>query len=395
MKKIVIIGAGVSGLITAINSKNEDNEIIVLEKNSDAGKKILVTGNGRCNFLNDDYSKTHFHSLINNDIDKIINEDNKNRILNFIKDLGIETKTKNGYYYPFTNKASTIKDAFYKEAISKGVKFIFDYTVNNIKINNNKFLINNDIEADILVLSSGSKSYPITGTTGDSYNLAKELGLNVTKTYPSLVQIETDDLKNLNILNGVRCDALVSIYDNDKKIKEELGELQLTNYGVSGICIFNLSRYASILDKPIIHINFMPYTKDPITYFDNLKDNKIYELLERIINEKIASVIVRESNIDKNKLKSELTKEEKLKLINLLTDYKLNVTGTKGFDNSQVTMGGVDLNEIDINTFESKKIPNLFLTGELLDVDADCGGYNFSFAMLSGLIASDKIKELK
>ena len=393
--RIVIIGAGVSGLITAINSKNEDNEIIVLEKNSDAGKKILVTGNGRCNFLNDDYSKTHFHSLINNDIDKIINEDNKNRILNFIKDLGIETKTKNGYYYPFTNKASTIKDAFYKEAISKGVKFIFDYTVNNIKINDNKFLINNDIEADILVLSSGSKSYPITGTTGDSYNLAKELGLNVTKTYPSLVQIETDDLKNLNILNGVRCDALVSIYDNDKKIKEELGELQLTNYGVSGICIFNLSRYASILEKSIIHINFMPYTKDPITYFDNLKDNKIYELLERIINEKIASVIVRESNIDKNKLKSELTKEEKLKLINLLTDYKLNVTGTKGFDNSQVTMGGVDLNEIDINTFESKKIPNLFLTGELLDVDADCGGYNFSFAMLSGLIASDKIKELK
>lgn len=393
--RIVIIGAGVSGLITAINSKNKDNEIIVLEKNSDAGKKILVTGNGRCNFLNEDYSKNHFHSLIKNDIDKIINEDNKNRVLKFIKDLGVETKTKNGYYYPFTNKASTIKDAFYKEALSKGVKFIFDYTVNNIKINNNKFLINNDIESDILVISSGSKSYPVTGTTGDSYNFAKDLGLNVSKTYPSLVQIETDDLKNLNILNGVRCDALVSIYDNDKKIKEELGELQLTNYGVSGICIFNLSRYASILEKPIIHINFMPYTEDPITYFDNLKNNKIYELLERIINEKIASVIIKESNIDKNKLKSELTNEEKLKLINLLTDYKLNVTGTKGFDNSQVTMGGVDLNEIDINTFESKKIPNLFLTGELLDVDADCGGYNFSFAMLSGLIASDRIKELK
>ena len=393
--RVVIIGAGVSGLITAINSKNKDNEIIVLEKNSDAGKKILVTGNGRCNFLNEDYSKNHFHSLIKNDIDKIINEDNKNRVLKFIKDLGVETKTKNGYYYPFTNKASTIKDAFYKEALSKGVKFIFDYTVNNIKINNNKFLINNDIESDILVISSGSKSYPVTGTTGDSYNFAKDLGLNVSKTYPSLVQIETDDLKNLNILNGVRCDALVSIYDNDKKIKEELGELQLTNYGVSGICIFNLSRYASILEKPIIHINFMPYTEDPITYFDNLKNNKIYELLERIINEKIASVIIKESNIDKNKLKSELTNEEKLKLINLLTDYKLNVTGTKGFDNSQVTMGGVDLNEIDINTFESKKIPNLFLTGELLDVDADCGGYNFSFAMLSGLIASDRIKELK
>lgn len=393
--RIVIIGAGVSGLITAINSKNKDNEIIVLEKNSDAGKKILVTGNGRCNFLNEDYSKKHFHSLIKNDIDKIINEDNKNRVLKFIKDLGVETKTKNGYYYPFTNKASTIKEAFYKEALSKGVKFIFDYTVNNIKINNNKFLINNDIESDILVISSGSKSYPVTGTTGDSYNFAKDLGLNVSKTYPSLVQIETDDLKNLNILNGVRCDALVSIYDNDKKIKEELGELQLTNYGVSGICIFNLSRYASILEKPIIHINFMPYTEDPITYFDNLKNNKINELLERIINEKIASVIIKESNIDKNKLKSELTNEEKLKLINLLTDYKLNVTGTKGFDNSQVTMGGVDLNEIDINTFESKKIPNLFLTGELLDVDADCGGYNFSFAMLSGLIASDRIKELK
>ena len=142
--KIIIIGAGVSGLTTAINSKTSNNEILVLEKNSIPGKKILVTGNGRCNFLNDDFSKEHFHSIKDNDIKSLINNDNKERVLNFIKSLGVELKIKNGYYYPFTNKSSTIRDALYEEALNKGVEFKFDYKVNNISKENDKFIINNE-----------------------------------------------------------------------------------------------------------------------------------------------------------------------------------------------------------------------------------------------------------
>ena len=391
--KIIIIGAGVSGLTTAINSKTSNNEILVLEKNSIPGKKILVTGNGRCNFLNDDFSKEHFHSIKDNDIKSLINNDNKERVLNFIKSLGVEIKIKNGYYYPFTNKSSTIRDALYEEALNKGVEFKFDYKVNNISKENDKFIINNELSCDALVVSSGSKSYRVTGTDGDSYELLSELGLSVTELYPSLVQVLTEG-KFLKELDGVRTDVIVSILDNDKLVKEESGELQLTDYGVSGICVFNLSRYVHLLNKPIIKINFMPYTDNPVDYFNNLIDGKTYDVLKRIINEKIASVILKLSNIYRDKLKSKLSKEEINNILDLLTNFRLNVTGTKSFDNSQVTMGGIDVNEIDINTFETKKINNLFLTGELLDVDGDCGGYNISFAILSGLIVSDRIKEL-
>ena len=393
MKKVIIIGSGVSGLVSAINIKNNNNEVLVLEKNQVPGKKILITGNGRCNFLNDDFTKEHFHSVLNNDISKIITLENKLRVLTFIRSLGIETKMKNGYYYPFTNKANTVRDALYEEAVKLGVEFKFEYEVFDIKKTGDKFKINADLTCDILIMSSGGKAYPKTGSDGSSYILLEKLGHTVTDLYPSLVQLETED-KYLKELDGVRTDAIVGIYDSDKLIKSETGELQFTSYGVSGICVFNLSRYANIIDNPIIRINLMPYTKDYKNYILNLKDNKIYEVLKRIVNEKIASVILKLIGVPKDKLKSELSENELNNLIDQLTSFKLEVFGTKSFDNSQVTMGGVDVNEINIETFESKIVSNLFLEGELLDVDGDCGGYNISFAIISALIASDRIKEL-
>ena len=393
MKKVIIIGSGVSGLVSAINIKNNNNEVLVLDKNQVPGKKILITGNGRCNFLNDDFTKEHFHSVLNNDISKIITLENKLRVLTFIRSLGIETKMKNGYYYPFTNKANTVRDALYEEAVKFGVEFKFEYEVFDIKKTGDKFKINNDLTCDILIMSSGGKAYPKTGSDGSSYILLEKLGHTVTDLYPSLVQLETEN-KYLKELDGVRTDAIVGIYDSDKLIKSETGELQFTSYGVSGICVFNLSRYVNIINNPIIRINLMPYTKDYKNYILNLKDNKIYEVLKRIVNEKIASVILKLIGATKDKLKSELSENELNNLIDQLTSFKLEVFGTKSFDNSQVTMGGVDVNEINIETFESKKVSNLFLEGELLDVDGDCGGYNISFAIISALIASDRIKEL-
>ena len=309
MKKIIIVGAGVSGLTSAINSKTTDNEILVLEKNNIPGKKILVSGNGRCNFLNDNFSKECFHSVKENNIENIITEDNKNRVLNFIKSLGVEVKIKNGYYYPFTNKSSTIRDALYEEALNKGVEFKFDYRVTDIIKENDKFVINNELSCDALIISSGSKSYKVTGTDGDSYVFLSKLGLSVTELYPSLVQIVCEG-KFLKEVDGVRTDAIVSIYDGDKLIKEERGELQLTDYGVSGICVFNLSRYVHLLNKPIININFMPYTNNYKEYFDKLPNIKIYDVLTRIINEKIAKVVLKLSNIEENKLKNNLSNEE-------------------------------------------------------------------------------------
>ena len=394
MKKIVIVGAGVSGLTLAISLKNDNNEVIVLEKNSEAGKKILVTGNGRCNFLNDNFNASFYHSVIDNDLSNIINDNSKNRVIDFIKSLGIEYKIKNGYYYPFTNKASTIRDTFVNEINKRNIKIIYDYKVSDVRKDNNKFIINNDISCDVLVISTGSKSYSVTGSTGDGYNILKSFNHSVTELYPSLVQITTKG-KFLKDWSGVRTDASVSIWNDDKLIKEEYGELQLTDYGVSGICVFNLSRYVNLYENTNIKINFVPYIKEDLyDYLENKNklDLTVYDLLSRMLNERIVRVILKLLDINSSIMYKDISIDKKKELIGYLTNFTLEVTGTKSFDNSQVTMGGIKLDEIDLNTFESKKVDNLYIIGELLDVDGDCGGYNIAFAIISALKASDSIR---
>ena len=393
MKKIVIVGAGVSGLTAAINVKNDNNEVMLLEKNSEVGKKILITGNGRCNFLNDKFDPTYFHSVKENNLKTIITEENKNKVLDFITELGIEYKIKNGYYYPFTNKASTIRDTFLEEVLRRNIKIKYNYNVEKIEKNNNKFLINNEIECDILIISTGGKSYKITGSTGDGYKLLNSFNHSVTDLNPSLVQITTEG-KYLKKLKGVRTDAIVSIWNGNNKIKEESGELQLTDYGVSGICVFNLSRYVSSFDNTSIKINFLPYIENDLDDYLMKKDSSlsIYDILVRMLNDKIVSVILELTSIDKNKKYNELSIKEKVLLSNYLTSFTLKVTGTKSFDEAQVTKGGIDLNEVDLLSFESKIIDNLYIIGEVLDVDGDCGGYNISFAIISALIASSSIR---
>ena len=396
MKRIVIVGAGVSGLTAAIKVKNDNNEVMLLEKNSEVGKKILITGNGRCNFLNDKFDPTYFHSVKENNLKTIIVEENKNKVLDFITELGIEYKIKNGYYYPFTNKASTIRDTFLEEVLRRNIKIKYNYNVEKIEKNNDKFLINNEIECDILIISTGGKSYKITGSTGDGYKLLNSFNHSVTDLSPSLVQITTEG-KYLKKLKGVRTDTIVSIWNDKEKIKEEYGELQLADYGVSGICVFNLSRYVSSFDNTYIKINFLPYIETNLNDYLEKKDSSlsIYDILVRMLNDKIVNVILELTNIDKNKKYNELSIKEKELLSNYLTSFTLKVTGTKSFDEAQVTKGGIDLNEIDLSSFESKKINNLYIIGEVLDVDGDCGGYNISFAIISALIASNSIRGKK
>ncbi len=393
MKRIIIVGAGVSGLTAAIKVKNDNNEVIILEKNNEVGKKILITGNGRCNFLNEKFEPAYFHSVRKNKINELINDKNKEKVLNYITSLGIEYKIKNGYYYPFTNKASTIRDTFLQEVLRRNIKIEYNYKVDKIEKINDKFIINNEIECDILIISTGGKSYKITGSEGDGYKLLNSLNHSVTELNPSLVQITTEG-KYLKKLKGVRTDAIVSIWNENEKIKEESGELQLTDYGVSGICVFNLSRYVSSYKNTFIKINFLPYINDNLNGYLESKDNSlsIFDILIRMLNEKIVNVLLELNNIDKNKKYNELTKKEKEILSNSLTSFTLKVTGTKSFDEAQVTKGGIDLNEVNINTFESNKTDNLYIVGELLDVDGDCGGYNISFAILSSLIASEDIR---
>jgi len=402
--KVVIIGAGASGLLSAIYAAKEGNEVTILEKNSKAGKKLLITGNGRCNYFNSDVNVNHYYS---NDIDileNIITKENKEKILNFFENIGIVPRIKNGYYYPYSNKAVSIKDALVKECELLGVNTILDFNVKNV-IKEDKFIIESDskkIIADKVILSLGSKAYPKTGSDGKGYEMASSFGHNIIKPLPALTSLIGNE-KYFNAWDGVRSEVKLTLLENNKKIKEEVGEVQFTSYGISGISVFNLSSLVSIgLDnnkKEDIVINFIPYlntVEEVIEYLNKRSEivtgRTIFELLEGILDYKLIKVILDEAGIDPEKYLEELNKKEVYNLALYLHSFTLNIKGTKSFDNAQVCSGGVPLSEINPLTMESKLVKDLYIVGELLDVNGDCGGFNLAFAFISGMLAGEGAK---
>ena len=391
---IVIIGGGASGLISAITaSKNKQNKVTLIEKNPVLGKKILATGNGKCNYYNSNQDLIHYHSTNNELIKEIINEENTNKVEDFFKKIGIIPKIKNGYYYPFSNQATTIRNALVNE-VEKNTKILTETTVEDITKENDKFFIktnNGVIKADKVIIATGSKAAPKTGSDGLGYKLLKNLGHTIVDVLPALVQVKTKG-KFLKDWSGIRTDVDASLYINDKLIKKESGEIQLTNYGVSGICIFNLSRYIPIAlknnDKVEIKINFLPFTTEVDDLLKNISNDKnITKTLEGILNNKLVSVVISQSSINKEKKYNELSTKEKEVLLTNLTNFNLEVIGTNSYEECQVCSGGVPLTEINLENMESKVIKNLHIVGELVDIDGDCGGYNLTFAWISGLLA--------
>lgn len=400
MKKVVIIGAGASGVISSIFA-SKNNEVIILERNKNALKKLLLTGNGKCNYFNENQELSNYNSSNKNLINQIINEKNIKSVTDFFDSVGIIPKIKNGYYYPYSNLSISIKEALLKEASIRGVKIEYEYLVKDVKKINNKFIINNEVECDYVILATGSKAYPKTGSDGIGYDILKSFNHNIIKVLPALTQLCSNQ-SYLKEWTGIRCDAKVSLYENDKFIKSETGELQLTSNGVSGICIFNLSgivrRGLENKLKEEIIINFLPFVDDIYEFFNDrnkkVKNRTILELLEGLINYKLLKVILTQSKIDYNKYYNELSKEEKQNLYNTLINFKLNITDTNGFDNAQVCSGGLDLEEINLFTMESKLVSGLYIVGELIDIDGVCGGYNLTIAWISGILAGTHIGEI-
>lgn len=398
--RIVIIGGGCSGVVTAIKAKNNHNEVIILEKNEELLKKILITGNGRCNYYNSDQSTDKYHSS-SNKINNIITKNNLNIVTNFFDELGIIPKIKNGYYYPFSNQAITIKDALLSKLKEKNILIKTSYNVEKIEKKNNKFIINNELECDKLVISTGSYSYPKTGSTGAGYNFLKSFNHTIIDVNPSLVAL-ISDMKYMKKLSGIRAEAKLSLYDNDNLIREEYGELQLTDYGISGICTFNLSYYVpNILknnNQAIVKVNFLPFIEDnAMEWFNNYREktniNKIRDLLERLLNKKLVDIILKVSEINGDKDYKNLDSRSKRILTSTVTSFEFNIINTKGIENGQVCSGGISLDEINENTFESLKVKNLYITGELLDITGDCGGYNLTICWISGLLSGKNIGE--
>ena len=390
MAKVGIIGGGYSGVISAIYASN-NNEVTILERNNTLLKKLLLTGNGRCNYFNSVMSLDKFHSYNEELIEDIITMDNIEELDSFYTNLGLIPKIKNGYYYPYSNQASSVKDLLISKLNELKVNIKTEYLVEKVEKKNNKFIVNEELEFDKIIISTGGKAYPKTGSDGIGYNLLKSFNHNITKITPSLVQI-TSDNKYLKELSGIRSEANLTLFENGKKIKEEQGELQFTDYGISGICTFNISSYLRDgIDNKYILVNFMPIDIKSFTLFMEGSSNTIFERLEGILNYKLIKVLLKLSNInEKDKWKS-ITSKQKEDLINNLFNYKVSITGTKSFDNSQVTAGGLVLSEINPKTMESKLVDDLYVTGEVLDLDGDCGGYNLTLCFITGYIAGVNI----
>lgn len=399
METVVVVGGGASGIVSAISIKknNDKNRVIVLERNSSCLKKLLMTGNGKCNYFNDIQDSSKYYSQNMDIVNNIITDDNMREVISFFDNLGIIYKKKNGYYYPFSNQATTIKDALLLEANRVGVEIINNCLVKDVRVHDNGFSVvcdNDIIDCNKVVISSGSLAYPKTGSDGMGYEFLKRLGHTIIKPLPALVPM-ISDFKYCKDWAGIRTDAVLSLYEDDKFISSESGELQLTDYGISGICTFNLSHVVTRgLDnnkKEKILINFVPFIDGNVSeWLDNyssLCSNKnIKELLDGFLNNKLVNVILKYCCIDNNLNYSEIDDSLKNKLVSCLESFPINIIGVKSFDFSQVCNGGVSIEEINPNTFESLIIHNLFISGELLDINGICGGYNLTIAWLSGLL---------
>ena len=382
--KIIIIGSGASGLAAGISLLRCGYDVTILERNNISGKKLLLTGAGRCNFFNSDQNIIHYHSSDKDILAKIITSDNIHLVEDFITSLGIVPKVKDGYYYPFANQAYNMKELLERTYLDLGGKIKYNYLVEKIEKKSSLFLINDTISCDKLILATGSKAYKMTGSDGIGYQLAKKFNHHIVKVLPSLTSLITREKTNLK---GVRVDAKVTLYEDGVKVREELGQVQFTDYGLSGICIFNLSYYAvkglNKNKKEVITIDLMPFM-DKVSF----KNKKVYDLLLGFLPNKMIDYILKTLDISKDVYYEDLSNDKKQELTKILKEMEFNITSYKEFDFSQVCSGGVSLREINPLTMESIFVKNLYIIGELLDVNGDCGGYNLTFAFLTGILTS-------
>ncbi len=382
--KIIIIGSGASGLAAGISLLRCGYDVTILERNNISGKKLLLTGAGRCNFFNSDQNIVHYHSSDKDILAKIITSDNIHLVEDFITSLGIVPKVKDGYYYPFANQAYNMKELLERTYLDLGGKIKYNYLVEKIEKKNSLFLVNDNISCDKLILATGSKAYKMTGSDGIGYQLAKKFNHHIVKVLPSLTSLITREKTNLK---GVRVDAKVTLYEDGVKVREELGQVQFTDYGLSGICIFNLSYYVvkglNKNKKEVITIDLMPFM-DKVSF----KNKKVYDLLLGFLPNKMIDYILKTLDISKDVYYEDLSNDKKQELTKILKEMEFNITSYKEFDFSQVCSGGVSLREINPLTMESIFVKNLYIIGELLDVNGDCGGYNLTFAFLTGILTS-------
>lgn len=401
MKKIVVIGAGASGVIAALKLASKGHAVYLLERNNFIGKKLLVTGNGHCNYWNSNIDIKYYNTDNLESLAKILVR--KEEVFTFLSNLGIYPRVKNGLYYPYSNEALSIQKIFESQLLNSNIKLITNFKVEKIIKNTNGFICvsaDKDISCDTLIIATGGLAYPKTGSDGILYPWLKTQGLKINTLSPALVPlyIEEDFSKKWA---GIRSEASIKLYIANSYIKEEVGEIQLTKEGISGICVFNISSLVSkaLAEKKevIVSIDFLPSIKNLSSFLLNrinlLKKGNIEQLLYSLINIKLIDVLCQKIKLDINMDINKISKSKIEELANLIKDFKVKISKVGDYNQAQVSTGGVSLSEINPCTLEVLKVPNLYLCGEVLDVDGICGGYNLAFAFISGYVVGDSVND--
>ncbi|MDL2310927.1 NAD(P)/FAD-dependent oxidoreductase [Peptostreptococcaceae bacterium OttesenSCG-928-C18] len=405
MNNVVIIGAGPAGLLSAIAAKNKNNTVTIIEKNEKIGKKLFITGKGRCNITN--YSSTEdFFAKINTNskfmYSSLYSYTNFD-ILNLLTQYGLEYKVERGNrVFPKSDKSSDVIKVFKKILDDLNIEVILNEEIKYIEKKDDSFKIyskTNKYEADYLVIATGGVSYPSTGSTGDGYKFAKMFGHSLVETEPSLVPLElysnyTKELQGVSLKN-----VTVRLKEKEKIIDSEFGEMIFTHFGISGPIILKLSNKIPKNKKANIVIDLKPKLDDEtldkriIRDFEKYNNKDISNGLKDLLIQKLIPVILKESNIDPDKKVNQINKEERKKLVFTIKNLAFEFKGYRPIKEAIITKGGVSTKEINPKTMESKIIDNLYFAGEVIDVDAMTGGYNLQIAYSTGYAAGRDINE--
>lgn len=398
--KIAVIGGGASGLTAAIAAAKNGAEVTIYEKLNRVGKKILATGNGRCNYTNINLSKECYHSNELKLTEEVMNFFDLEKTLVFFENLGILPYVdESGKVYPNSLQASSLLDVLRYELERLKVEEVTDFNVTALRKSKDKFFIigNDTLTADRVILSTGGKASPQLGSDGKGYEIAKSFGHEIIEPFPALVQLRLKG-KYFKRMAGIKFDGIVKAYAGEKLIREEEGEILFTDYGISGPPILQVSRRVieelNNKNKPFLTIDMFPqYSKLELYDILEKRFRKIdYKTLQEgmvgFINKKLIPVVLYEAGFDDlNKLCGRLNKKEIYKIIDILKEWKFEVTGHNSWQQAQSTAGGIKLSEINQKTLESLKVKGLYFAGEILDVDGDCGGFNLQWAWSSGYTA--------
>ncbi len=404
MSNVIVVGGGAAGMMAAVFAARNGQNVQLLEKNEKLGKKLFITGKGRCNITNAADIEDLFTAVISNP--KFLYSGfysfTNQQVIDFFEELGVKTKIERGErVFPVSDHSSDVIAAFSRELKLLGVSVSLHTEVRELLCEQDKVcgvLLTNGkkMKADAVIVATGGISYPSTGSTGDGYRFAKETGHRVTELLPSLVPMEVrqwyaKELQGLSLRN-----IEIRITDGKKKLYEEFGEMLFTHYGVTGPVILSAS---SVVGKTLrkkeltLHIDLKPALSEEqldkriLREFDANHNKQYKNSIDSLFPAKLKPVMIELSEIEPEKKVNEITKEERQRLVHLIKDFTMTLTGLRSYNEAIITKGGVSVKEIDPGTMESKKMKGLYFAGEVLDLDAVTGGYNLQIAWSTGYLA--------